>query len=102
MKKTALSLILAAVLAMPLSAQDAPAPDSDMNQGMDLLGRGAELLLQGLLAELGPAWDELLDILDNINAYHPPEMLPNGDIIFRRKQSLLPGDPENDGTATEL
>ena len=34
---------------------------------------------------MGPAMVELLGKIDDLSAYHPPEMLPNGDIIIRRK-----------------
>lgn len=102
MKRFALPLILTVALALPASAQDKPAPNPELGEGIDLLGRGAELILEGLLAELGPAWAEMVRLLDNINAYHPPEILPNGDIIIRRKQDLLPDAPAQNGDATEL
>lgn len=102
MKRFALPLILTVALALPASAQDKSAPNPELGEGIDLLGRGAELILEGLLAELGPAWAEMVRLLDNINAYHPPEILPNGDIIIRRKQDLLPDAPTQDGDATEL
>ena len=27
-------------------------------------------------------------MIEELNAYHPPEVLPNGDIIIRRKTEL--------------
>lgn len=84
---TALSLITT-----PLAAQDA-----DMSEGLDLLGQGMELLLEGLMDEIGPALKELGPALKSLegkiidlNAYHAPEVLPNGDIIIRRKTPLEP------------
>lgn len=89
------------------------AQDSTQDDGLSLMERGAELLLEGLMREMEPAMDdlqglfeemepalrtfvdemgpalaELLGKIDDISAYHPPEMLPNGDIIIRRKSPL--------------
>ena len=46
------------------------------------------LFMKGLMQEVEPALDDLGDLLDNLDAYHPPEVLPNGDIIIRRKTPL--------------
>lgn len=88
-----LALGLAGVLARPLAAETPPpnppeAPSQtprEMEEGIDLLSRGAQLLLRGLIAEMGPALEEMKKRLGDMNAYHPPEVLPNGDIIIRRK-----------------
>lgn len=88
--------------------------------GADLMERGMELLLDGLreemspalnqmrqlaeeygpalfsfLDEMGPAFTSMLDEVRDWTAYHPPEMLPNGDIIIRKKIEPLP-EPEAD------
>jgi len=78
----ALSLSL---LAAPVTAQD---EDTDLSEGMDLLSEGTRLLLRGLMGEIEPALRELEGALKDMNAYHPPEVLPNGDIIIRRKVPL--------------
>lgn len=124
-----LALVTIACLAVsPVSAQEAegePAPE----EGLSLIEEGARMFLEGLaedmapamkdLAELaeswqpqmrefvtqmGPALSELLDKVDDISRYHAPEMLPNGDIIMRRKapaedgpgEDLLPMKPGED------
>ncbi len=81
--------VLVSFLALPVHAQQG----KDMEEGMDLLSQGARLFLRGLVQELGPALAEVEQALGNINAYHPPEVLPNGDIIIRRKQDM-PAKPE--------
>ncbi len=48
----------------------------------------------------GPALRELQGALQNLDAYHPPEVLPNGDILIRRKEPL-PGAPAAPGTPDE-
>ncbi len=63
-----------------------------MSEGLDLLSEGTRLLLEGLVDELGPALEGLREGLSDLNAYHPPEMLPNGDIIIRRKTPLEKGE----------
>jgi len=110
-------LALIALLAAPVQAEDTPAPDA--REGLSLMEEGAKLLLRGLMREVEPAMDDLrgmaegmepalrqfvdemgpamADIIGkmgDITQYHPPEMLPNGDIILRRKTPLLPEVPE--------
>jgi len=46
---------------------------------------------------LGPALRDLEEKIDDLNAYLPPEVLPNGDIIIRRKVPLLPEHLEEHG-----
>jgi hypothetical protein len=94
-------------LCLPLSAAvaqetpDAPA-NPDVEEGMSLLEQGAQMLLRGMMAEMEPALDDMARALDEakpmlddlmammgeVQNYHAPEMMPNGDIIIRRK---LPG-----------
>ena len=67
--------------ATPLSAQDE-------ESGRDLMTEALRLFMKGLMQEVEPALDDLGNLLDNLDAYHPPEVLPNGDIIIRRKTPL--------------
>ena len=91
--KTLVSLYAALWLAVvPAAAQDG---DGNMREGMDLLQQGTRLLLEGLMLELGPALKELEDMVIDLNAYHAPEVLPNGDIIIRRKTPVELQQPEN-------
>lgn len=79
------ALILASTLAaIPATAQD----DSDISEGMDLLQQGTRLLFEGIMKELGPALEDLEGKVLDLNKYHAPEILPNGDIIIRRKTPL--------------
>jgi hypothetical protein len=103
--RTALALALM-LAATPLAAQDpAPVdpPAGDMGEGMSLMERGMGLFLRGLMDEMEPALDDmaegaealrrnlgpmlsdLMEMVDDIRAYHPPERLPNGDILIRRR-----------------
>lgn len=89
-----------ALLAAPALAQQTP---DSAEEGFSLLRQGARLLMEAMLDEMGPALRDMqgdLDhalremqpmlrelgrMLDDLGNYHPPERLPNGDIIIRRK-----------------
>ena len=104
---------------LPLAAQEGetPAPQD----GLSLMEQGAKLLLRGLLeemepaiedlkgmgeemsdtmaqwgAQLGPALADLMARIDDMRNYDAPEILPNGDIIIRRKPDapVYEMDPE--------
>lgn len=106
------------LVAVALTTQTAAAEDT--SDGRSLMERGAELFLEGLQREMaptlqdlsefadllgpslrsfwvqmGPAISELADKVEDWSAYHPPEILPNGDIIIRRKQPE-PEQPETE------
>ncbi len=77
-------LAAAFLIASPVLAEDG----SEAPQGRDLMAEALRLFMQGFMAEMEPAIDDLEGFIDNLNAYHPPEVLPNGDIIIRRKTPL--------------
>jgi hypothetical protein len=110
--------VSASLVAVALTTQTAAAEDT--SDGRSLMERGAELFLEGLQREMaptlqdlsefadllgpslrsfwvqmGPAISELADKVEDWSAYHPPEILPNGDIIIRRKQPE-PEQPETE------
>ncbi|MEM7719894.1 MAG: hypothetical protein AAF222_11890 [Pseudomonadota bacterium] len=72
---------------------------AEEDRGRDLMGEALRLFMQGFLEEMEPALEDLQGFVDNLNAYHPPEVLPNGDIIIRRKTDEELGRPEGE---TEL
>ncbi len=110
-------LALIACLILP-----SPALAEGEEDGLSLMERGAQMLMEGLLQEMEPALDDLqalaeefgpalqdftsqmgpalrglLDEVEDWSVYHPPEMLENGDIIIRRKRpkEALPKPPED-------
>lgn len=99
-----------AALCLMLLASPLRAEPGDVEEGADMLSDGARLLLRGLAGQLEPALAELLDALKDLKVeglgigdlgrYQAPEVLPNGDIILRRKRippeppELLPDPPE--------
>ncbi|MEL6914242.1 MAG: hypothetical protein AAFP13_07050 [Pseudomonadota bacterium] len=100
--------LLLAALALPAAAHAQEAEEEE--RGLGLMERGAQLFFEGLMDEMepaiegfeglardigpamrdmleqmGPAFAELMDSIDDLSNYEPPAMLPNGDIIIRRK-----------------
>ena len=90
---TLTALLTGLTLAAPAAAND---DTSDMEEGLGLLGEGMQLLLRGLADELEPALRNFSDQMEGLNRYHPPEVLPNGDIIIRRKTPGELAPPEGD------
>ena len=83
---------------------------AEEDEGPTLMERGAQMFLEGILKEMEPAVEDLQDLADDMgpalrqfaddmgpklselldevedwSVYMPPEVLPNGDIIIRRK-----------------
>lgn len=126
MKRILLPAALIALLSSPLAAQDAEAEDS----GPSLMERGAELFweglrqemapaledLQGMMAEFGPSMAEFLAQMgpalagiakevEDWSVYEMPEILPNGDIIIRKKpkdNAPAAKDNEDEKGVTEI
>ncbi|WP_456390283.1 hypothetical protein [Profundibacter sp.] len=91
------------VLSLTVSPATAEAEDKgEVGEGLSLMEEGAKLLfrglmdemepaledLQGLADEMAPAFAELMGMIGDFTNYHAPEVLPNGDIIIRRKVPL--------------
>jgi hypothetical protein len=122
MKRIALTLT-ACLIALPAAAQDAtpqePPEDSQpllpfLEQfGQDMMRQFQEEIapdlermmekmgpeMERLMAEILPRLQELGDTLGGLTQYELPEILPNGDIIIRRKKDAPPlpedFDPNN-------
>ena len=110
-----LILIASLTCATPLMAQDE-------GDGLSLMERGAQMLMEGLMremepaledlqeladeygpalrdftAQMGPALRALLEEIEDWSVYEPPEILDNGDIIIRRKPPADAPAPDEDG-----
>ena len=58
--------------------------------------------LREFLEELGSVLGDIFEDIEDWSVYHAPEILPNGDILIRRKNSDSPTNPEsNDHTGSE-
>jgi len=78
----------------------------DLLKQFEDLSNNAQTLLEGWVSELGPKLEELgptlegfAEKIEDMSAYHPPEVLENGDIIIRRK-TPLEDKPEVEPEAT--
>lgn len=107
-------ITVAALLAGPALAEDKNGK-SLMQEGMELFFEGLRdemspaledlralrdefgPSLRGFLTEMGPAFADMLEEVRDWSRYHPPEILPNGDIIIRRKQDDPPAPEQPQG-----
>jgi len=99
------TIVLIIALSAPLSAR----AEDDAARGADLVEQGMKLLMQSFMTEMKPALEEiapklqelapqlevLRDKILDFSAYELPEVLPNGDILIRKKQPI-PEDGEVD------
>lgn len=112
-----ISALCLTCLAAPLAAEEAE------GGGKGLMEKGAEMFWEGLrkemgpaledlqefaetfasevgpsmrefLAQMGPALSEIAAEVEDWSRYEVPEILPNGDIIIRRKPDPAPDQPE--------
>ena len=63
-------------------------------EGMSDLGEKIGPALRSFTEEMGPAFADLLDQVEDWSVYEAPEKLPNGDIIIRRKPDTEPEKKE--------
>ncbi|WP_158967413.1 hypothetical protein [Chachezhania sediminis] len=110
--RLALALSSALFLAPPALAQEAEDGPSKIQQGLSLfldglreeaaptlqslqdLMREAGPRMQDFVDQMGPALTELANKVDDWAAYETPEILPNGDILIRRKPEKPEEPPE--------
>ena len=115
MKHLAAVLIVVAT-ALPASAQEG---------GDGLMERGFRMFMDGLRDEVEPALRDfeglardaapflremqrsLGEVVEDFDAYHAPEVQPNGDILIRRKEPLqvdpeIPEDVIPDGPSIDI
>jgi hypothetical protein len=98
------------IIALTLTLTPAMAQEADTDKGLSLLEEGAGLLLRGMMSDMEPAMQdmakafaeaepmlrELMAMMDDLTNYHAPEVLPNGDILIRRKLAVEMDAPEID------
>lgn len=108
---------VSAALATPAFAQE--------DSGKSLMEQGAELFFEGLREEMSPTLEELLGLaqkfgpamqsffeemgpaladlaaeIEDWSLYEAPEILPNGDIIIRKKPPQEPSDEPDQAEET--
>ncbi|MEP6288301.1 MAG: hypothetical protein ABJ079_00205 [Marinomonas sp.] len=123
MTLTTATLLPSEAAAQSLFSKDAPEAGAEVDGGSSLMERGAELFLRGLRDEMAPTLEGLQELMEEIgpsmgdflstmgpaladiatkvedwSAYELPEMLPNGDIIIRKK----PRDAAPTGDSSDI
>ena len=105
-----LNMIRTACLISALAVSPVAAQDAAEEEGRSLMEEGARLFFEGIQREMGPALEglrdraqemepalrqfveemgpalrDLMGEIGDLSAFHAPEVLPNGDILLRRK-----------------
>ena len=106
MKRYATVAAVVVITALPARAEES------VEEGFNLLGEGAKIIMRSMLdemepklkdlqfelgqvlGEMEPVLRDLSEMIGDIKNYHAPEMLPNGDIIIRRKTPAELAAPE--------
>ncbi len=97
-------ILAISILAGGLAIAPAYGGSADSGAGTDdrPLSERLDEVFRGLMEQMKPALDEFLETLevlegiDSIEHYQRPEILPNGDIIIRRREDAPPL-PRDDG-----
>ena len=95
----AISTLMAGLAVAPCYAGSSDTRERPLSEELDQVFRD-------LIEHMKPALDELLETLevleniDSIEHYERPEILPNGDIIIRRRDDA-PSFPDDDGKEPE-
>ncbi|MEM6409159.1 MAG: hypothetical protein AAF700_12170 [Pseudomonadota bacterium] len=88
--------LLLMMLPATAHAQDEGAqPQAPIFEGLDQLADSLRNLFNEFEEDVSPFMEQLGEQLRDLDRYHPPEILPNGDIIIRRKSPEkvpAPGD----------
>ena len=103
---------LAAFFATVILAASPAQAEEDVQDGFSLMEEGARIILrqlieemeptledlqglaEGMAGEWAPLMQELRGLISDMALYDLPEVLPNGDIIIRRKAPQMPELPE--------
>jgi hypothetical protein len=80
------------VLAPAAQAQDDDWPE--LRQFLEKFSQESQDLLEGWADDIAPLLEQLRGKVDDLSLYEPPEVLPNGDIIIRRKPPKPDNEPE--------
>jgi hypothetical protein len=101
--KLVVPFVLALCIALPAHAQDDPPAGEGLFSFMERMLRDfmteAEPQLREFergLTRIEPELNQFLDRMRDMTRYHPPEVLPNGDILIRRRQ------PEHDAPGDDI
>ena len=100
-----------ALTALPLSAHSAQTPPvqgqpvqmqdetlRELERRADELSETARRTIEEFVNLIGPMLTRLSRLIEGLPTYETPEVLPNGDIIIRRRhEPVVPGTTDEDG-----
>ena len=85
--------LVTALLTTP--AQSEPLDWEALRKNLEELSEGTKQFFESWVDDLGPLLNSLRDKVDDLSEYEAPEVLPNGDIIIRRKPNTkTPVEPK--------
>lgn len=95
-ERTHISQVAAVALIAAMTAQPALADEGkslpetlqELEREADILSEQTRRAIEGMLPMLESVMERLPLLIDSIPAYEAPKILPNGDIIIRRKRDL--------------
>ncbi|MEM7546393.1 MAG: AAA+ family ATPase [Pseudomonadota bacterium] len=98
------TLVVLAAFMIGGSAPAAPADDQQKrgdsilpsDEELEALSDMAQRMMRDLAGRMEPMAERLKALVDDLDAYESPEMLPNGDIIIRRKPDADPLEAPED------
>ena len=97
----AISALMAALTSTPAQGETETSPDTTIGRFFELLEQfstDSEDMMEKFMQEMGPALSQPQDTITDWSNYSPPEVLPNGDIIIRRKPDAPREKPLPEGT----
>ncbi|WP_206614999.1 AAA+ family ATPase [Mesobaculum littorinae] len=94
----------ATTLGLGLAFSSGPALAQDAGDDDNMVSEGLRLFFRGILDDVEPHMRDMADALegwdldgldiDDLDNYQSPEVLPDGDIIIRRRDDAPPYRPE--------
>jgi hypothetical protein len=99
---TRLTLVSAAALiALSPSARAEEDDWTEFRRMLEQFSEESQAFLKEWIEEISPMMESLREKVDDLSNYEAPEVLPNGDIIIRRKPDVPPDDTPQDAPPAE-
>ncbi len=90
------TLTAAALIAFSPAAEAQDSEWSEFEKLLEQFSEESRTFLQNWLTEITPMLESLSEKIDDLSHYEAPEVMPNGDIIIRRK----PDAPDQEAPET--